>query len=69
MAACGAVATILIALTFKNNRVPATSLYSDSHEFDLNYVGDTNAHFPKIDFIQSNSFGFGGNNAIAIFGT
>lgn len=68
MAACGAVAAVLIALTFNSNSVPMTSLYPDHHEFDLNYVNDANAHTSKINFIQSNSFGFGGNNAIAIFG-
>lgn len=68
MAACGAVAAILIALTFKHNNVPVTSLYPDSHEFSLHYVNDQNAHGLDMNFIQSNSFGFGGNNAIAIFG-
>ena len=68
MSACGAVAAVLIALTFQHKRVPMTSLYPASHEFDLNYVSHANACFSDIHFIQSNSFGFGGNNAIAIFG-
>ncbi len=68
MAACGAVAAVLIAQAFQHKRVPVTSLYPDQHEFELAFVHDRNANLSRIDFIQSNSFGFGGNNAIAIFG-
>jgi len=68
MAACGAVAAAMIAKTFEHKHIPLTSKYEDEHEFALNFVNQKNASLVDVKYIQSNSFGFGGNNAIALFG-
>ena len=51
----------------KNNQIPPTINLNDSDEdCDLNYTANQSVD-KNIDHVMSNSFGFGGHNAVLIF--
>ncbi len=63
----GAIEAIASSLTIKNNIIPPTINYEEPDlECDLDYVPNK-AREAKVDFVLSNSFGFGGHNACVIF--
>lgn len=68
MGAAGAVEAVFSIMALRNNFVPPTvNLDNPDPECDLNYtpiVGKSH----NIDVAMSNSFGFGGHNAVLIFG-
>jgi len=68
MGAAGAVEAVFSIMALRNNFVPPTvNLDNPDPECDLNYtpiVGKSH----NIDIAMSNSFGFGGHNAVLIFG-
>jgi 3-oxoacyl-[acyl-carrier-protein] synthase II len=68
MGAAGAVESIFSLMAMNNNFVPPTiNLDNQDPECDLNYTPKVGmAH--DIDIVMSNSFGFGGHNAVLIFG-
>lgn len=66
MATCGAVNAVLIAKSYQMKMIPGNSAKKSELEFDLNWI-ETEHSICSKDIIQSNSFGFGGNNAIALF--
>ena len=54
-------------LSMKNNQIPPTINLNDSDEdCDLNYTPNHSLE-KNIDHVMSNSFGFGGHNAVLIF--
>lgn len=64
--AAGAIEFAALCLTIKNQQVPPTiNLDTPDPDCDLDYV-PTQARPCKIDFALSNSFGFGGCNAILV---
>ncbi|GHM58103.1 MAG: 3-oxoacyl-[acyl-carrier-protein] synthase 2 [Candidatus Mesenet longicola] len=68
LGAAGSVEAIFSILALENNIVPPTlNLFNPSEGCDLNFV-PFKAQEHKIDFVLSNSFGFGGTNASLIFG-
>lgn len=68
MGAAGAVEAVLSIKSLLENFVPPTANYSTPDpDCDLNYTPNVGKSHP-IDYVMSNSFGFGGHNAVLIFG-
>lgn len=66
LGAAGGLEGIIIALALKNNIVPPTINLEECGEgCDLNYVPDK-AVEKTINYAMSNSFGFGGHNAVIL---
>jgi 3-oxoacyl-[acyl-carrier-protein] synthase II len=67
MGAAGAVEAVLSIKAMLENFVPPTvNLINQDPECDLNYTPNVGVK-RKIDIVMSNSFGFGGHNAVLIF--
>ncbi len=68
MGGAGSVEAIFSIMAIRDQFVPPTiNIYNQDPECDLNYTPNQGvAH--KIDKVMSNSFGFGGHNAVLIFG-
>ena len=67
LGASGAVEAVISVLALKNNLIPATINYKISDpECDLNLVVNKNEEM-KLNYVMSNSLGFGGHNASIIF--
>ncbi|MBZ0315905.1 MAG: beta-ketoacyl-ACP synthase II [Anaerolineae bacterium] len=68
MGAAGAVEAVLSVKSLLENFVPPTiNQFTPDPNCDLNYTPNVGkAH--QIDYVMSNSFGFGGHNAVLIFG-
>jgi 3-oxoacyl-[acyl-carrier-protein] synthase II len=65
--AAGAVSAAVAALAIRDNIVPpTTNLDNPDPECDLDYVPNT-AREMRVDTAMINAFGFGGQNAVAIF--
>ncbi|MBL8165159.1 MAG: beta-ketoacyl-[acyl-carrier-protein] synthase II, partial [Anaerolineae bacterium] len=68
MGAAGAVEAVFTIMAIRNGFVPPTvNLDNQDPECDLNYTPNVGVSHP-IDIAMSNSFGFGGHNAVLIFG-
>jgi len=68
MGAAGAVEAVFSIMALRNNFVPPTvNLDTPDPECDLNYTPNVGMHH-EINTVMSNSFGFGGHNAVVIFG-
>lgn len=68
MGAAGSVEAVFSIMALRNNFVPPTvNLDNPDPECDLNYTPHVGASH-NIDVVMSNSFGFGGHNAVIIFG-
>lgn len=66
LGAAGGVEGVLLALTVKNDIVPPTiNLTERDEECDLNYVPGR-AIEKTVNYAMSNSFGFGGHNAVVV---
>lgn len=66
LGATGAAEAAFCALAIKNQVVPPTiNLSSPSEECDLDYVPNKSRD-KKINYAMSNSFGFGGGNAVLV---
>jgi 3-oxoacyl-[acyl-carrier-protein] synthase II len=64
LGAAGGIETIFAALTLKNSVIPPTINYeTPDPECDLDYVPNQ-ARETKVAAALSNSFGFGGHNAV-----
>lgn len=67
LGAAGGVEGIILALSIKNSFIPPTINYTTpDDECDLDYVPNYGRD-AKIRYGMSNSFGFGGHNAVIIF--
>ncbi len=67
MGAAGSVEALLSVLSITNQFIPPTiNLENPDPECDLNYTPNTGVA-AKIETVMSNSFGFGGHNAVLIF--
>ena len=67
LGAAGGIEAISAVLTIKNNYLPPTINYkTPDPECDLNYVPNK-AIIKNVNYSMSNSFGFGGHNAVLIF--
>ena len=68
MGAAGAIEAVFSIMAMRNNFVPPTvNLDNQDPDCDLNYT--PNVGVPRdIDVVMSNSFGFGGHNAVLLFG-
>tara|TARA_Y100001954_G_scaffold2869_1_gene3550 strand:- start:7 stop:1245 length:1239 start_codon:yes stop_codon:yes gene_type:complete len=63
----GAFEAMASLLSMKNNQIPPTINLNESDEdCDLNYTANHSVD-KDIDHVMSNSFGFGGHNAVLIF--
>ena len=66
LGAAGAIETAICILAAKNDKVPPTiNLEDPDPECDLDYVPNKARDF-KVDYAMSNSFGFGGQDAVVI---
>ncbi len=67
LGAAGAVEAIFTVLSIRDQVCPPTINYEDPDpECDLDYVPNT-ARSHRIEVAMSNSFGFGGTNAVLVF--
>jgi 3-oxoacyl-[acyl-carrier-protein] synthase II len=67
LGASGAVSSLVCALAIRDNVVPPTiNLETPDPECDLDYVPGT-ARQRRVDTAMANAFGFGGQNAVAVF--
>jgi 3-oxoacyl-[acyl-carrier-protein] synthase II len=67
LGAAGAIEALISILAIKNDLVPPTiNLEEPDPECDLDYVPNQ-ARKVKVDYALSNSFGFGGTNAVVVF--
>ena len=67
LGAAGAIEAVASILSMRNNFLPPTIHYETSDpECDLNYVPNS-AVEKEIQYSMSNTFGFGGHNAVLIF--
>jgi len=68
MGAAGAVEAVFTIMAMRDNFVPPTiNLDNQDPECDLNYTPHVGIEH-EIEYAMSNSFGFGGHNAVLIFG-
>lgn len=68
MGAAGSVEAVFSIMAIKHNFIPPTiNLENQDPECDLNYTPNVGVEH-KIDRVMSNSFGFGGHNAVLVFG-
>ena len=66
LGAAGAIEAVVCALSIENNKVhPTINLKERDPECDLDYVTE-GARDVKINVAMSNSFGFGGHNAVIV---
>lgn len=66
LGAAGAIEAVVCALSIENNKVhPTINLKERDPECDLDYVTE-GARDAKINVAMSNSFGFGGHNAVIV---
>lgn len=67
LGAAGGVEGVILALTIKNEYIPPTINYTNKdEECDLDYVPNIGRE-AHVEYGMSNSFGFGGHNAVIIF--
>ncbi len=67
LGAAGAIESVISILSMKHSVLPPTiNQITRDVECDLDYIPNT-ARDAKIDCVMSNSFGFGGTNAVLIF--
>lgn len=65
MGATGAVEMVAAIESLRTRKVPPTAhLFHPDPECDLDYVSEGARELPRLDVVMSNSFGFGGNNAV-----
>ena len=68
MGAAGAVEAVFSIMALRDNFVPPTvNLDNQDPECDLNYTPNVGVK-RQLKTVMSNSFGFGGHNAVVIFG-
>ncbi len=68
LGAAGAVEAIFSLLAIRDQVAPPTiNLKTPSEGCDLDYVSDGKARSAEINYVLSNSFGFGGTNATLVF--
>ena len=68
VAAAGAIEALFSVLTLRDQVAPPTINYeTPDPECDLDYVPNL-ARSIEVEFVASNSFGFGGQNVTLIFG-
>jgi 3-oxoacyl-[acyl-carrier-protein] synthase II len=68
LGAAGAIEAVFCTKVIEEGIIPPTINYEHPDpECDLDYVPNT-AREKKVDVVMSNSFGFGGHNAVVIFG-
>ena len=67
LCASGAIEAVATAMTVRDGRVPPTIHYENPDPAcDLDYVPNA-AREKKVEYVLSNSFGFGGTNGCLIF--
>ena len=69
MGAAGAIEFVVSLLTIRNQAIPPTiNLDQPDPDCDLDYVPNTSRQGVKVNTVMSNSFAFGGTNAVLIAG-
>ena len=67
LGAAGGIEAVFSVKALTENKLPPTINYEfPDPECDLDYIPNT-ARDAKVDYVLSNSFGFGGTNACLIF--
>ncbi|MCX5141179.1 beta-ketoacyl synthase N-terminal-like domain-containing protein [Streptomyces sp. NBC_00338] len=67
MGAAGAAGAVAACLSLRHRLVPPTAVDPADVEPGMNLVTGAPLAMPGMRYVQSNAFGFGGNNAIAVF--
>jgi 3-oxoacyl-[acyl-carrier-protein] synthase II len=69
LGASGAVEAIFSTLAVQNGIVPPTINYEElDPACDLDYIPNESREVPDLEYVMSNSFGFGGHNASIVIG-
>jgi 3-oxoacyl-[acyl-carrier-protein] synthase II len=69
MGAAGAIEFVISLLAIRNQALPPTiNLDQPDPECDLDYVPNRGREGVKVDTVMSNSFAFGGTNAVLVAG-
>jgi 3-oxoacyl-[acyl-carrier-protein] synthase II len=67
LGAAGGIEAVISILAMVNEKLPPTINYeTPDPECDLDYIANT-PRDAKVDYVLSNSFGFGGTNASLVF--
>ena len=68
LGAAGGIEAIASILAIENNFIPPTiHLENSDSECDLNYTPNVAKQDVQVDIVMSNTFGFGGHNAVILF--
>lgn len=67
MATAGALGALASCLALKHQQLPPTQISDEEFEFDFDLVTGNVVRNKALTYVQNNSFGFGGNNAITLF--
>ncbi|MEZ0071328.1 beta-ketoacyl synthase N-terminal-like domain-containing protein [Planotetraspora sp. GP83] len=68
MGGAGAAGAVAACLALEERLVPPTAVDPGDVELDIDLVTGAPRAVPELRYVQNNAFGFGGYNAIAIFG-
>ncbi|GAA0937004.1 beta-ketoacyl synthase N-terminal-like domain-containing protein [Nonomuraea longicatena] len=68
MGAAGAAGAVAACLALRHGLVPPTRVEADEVELGLDLVTGAPRAVEGLRYVQNNAFGFGGHNAIAVFG-
>lgn len=67
MATAGAIGSVASCLALRHQLIPPTNIDPDECEYPIDLITATGGEPRSLRYVQSNAFGFGGNNAIALF--
>ncbi|OCA52334.1 beta-ketoacyl synthase N-terminal-like domain-containing protein [Photorhabdus namnaonensis] len=68
MATAGAIGAVSACLSLRDQIMPPTNILPEDFEYQFNLITRQMEMKNNLKYIQNNAFGFGGNNAITLFG-
>ncbi|EQB99733.1 hypothetical protein LGZ99_15070 [Photorhabdus temperata] len=68
MATAGAIGAVSACLSLRDQIMPPTNILRKDYEYQFNLITHDMEIKHNLRYVQNNAFGFGGNNAITLFG-